>query len=672
MATFAAIETDPKQALPRRDLPPVPDERGGAVVRFLTAFGRALQKRRVYPAGHPMRLAAQQAALEALRPVWQGRRALQVGVTRTQLLFDDIATDPAHFALRDLSTRLHRRRVGNLVLRAGVTAGELGTVLERIDSDDAEPIAAWCSDHAELAPLAFDALVLDEQGGGDREIDALWRELVTVVSGTDATHSLGAVLARRLGVPEVSAAVRQTMERLGRVAADPSAAGRGAAERQLQELLGAVPSEDLTRVLGIAPGSPDAGDAIAQVTEWLPALALVELIEQAAAARGQPISSLLLRMLRKMARHPSAGPTSRTRGEQDVREIVRGLLDGWTLADPSSASHSHVLESLSRYDLAGADDDMPSDDALRIVQMAVETNTFGDPVAEAVVRAATTGSLDAVVGLADTASDLMAAQLWGLLTTSETLPRILILSDDESESICQVLSHTAAGVLADVMDRTATFSPAVRQLIGDRMLAIGDDVGREINHRLASAGEAERRELLAALLDLNELPVGLSVRSYAEAEDPLLRLDAYRLIFRLPSERDEGIHAALADPDERVVAAALSAGQDHFPRASLTRLFVLVNGTARSEELRAAAVAILAQFDVAPVREWLLSNVAFRRGWFRLLRLAPKSPVVVAQVRVLAQLGGADPDPAVLRVLRLARRSGDPDLVAAAEGGATP
>ena len=202
------------------------------------------------------------------------------------------------------------------------------------------------------------------------------------------------------------------------------------------------------------------------------------------------------------------------------------------------------------------------------------------------------------------------------------------------------------------------------------MLAVGGDLGRDIVRRLASSTDAERRQLLAALLELPELPQGLSVRSLTEAADPALRLDAYRLIFRLPSERDDGIHAALADLDERIVAAAVEAGQERFPRASLTRLFVLLNSTTRSEELRASAVAILAQFDVAPVREWLLSSVASRRGWFRLLRLAPKTPVVVAQVQVLARLGGADP--AVARVLRLARRSGDPELIAAAESGTSP
>ena len=618
-----------------------------------------------------MRQTAQAAALDALQPVWQGRHSLQVGVTRTQLLFDEIATDPAHFALRDLAARLHRRRVGNLVLRPGATAAEFATLLERIDGDDTEPIAAWRSDHAELAPLAFDALVLDEQGTGDREIDALWRDLVTVVSGDDATRSLDTVLARRLHAPEVAAAVREAMERLGRLAADPGAPGREAAELQLQELLAAVPSQELARVLGIDPSRAQAGEAIAQVIDWLPALALVELIEQAAAARDQPISSLLLRMLRKMAHHPSAGPTARRRGEQDAREIVRGLLEGWTLEDPSSASHSRVLEALSRYDLIGAaEDGASSDDALRMVQMAGETETFGDAVADCVIQAATTGSLDPVIGLADAAPGALAARLWETLASAEALPRLLALPDHESDGIRRVLSHASSAALARIVDRIATFSPAVRRLVSNRMLAVGGDLGRDIVRRLASSTDAERRQLLAALLELPELPQGLSVRSLTEAADPALRLDAYRLIFRLPSERDDGIHAALADLDERIVAAAVEAGQERFPRASLTRLFVLLNSTTRSEELRASAVAILAQFDVAPVREWLLSSVASRRGWFRLLRLAPKTPVVVAQVQVLARLGGADP--AVARVLRLARRSGDPELIAAAESGTSP
>ena len=119
----------------------------------------------------------------------------------------------------------------------------------------------------------------------------------------------------------------------------------------------------------------------------------------------------------------------------------------------------------------------------------------------------------------------------------------------------------------------------------------------------------------------------------------------------------------LADGDERVVRLAIDRGLERFPRQALARLMSLLNGTRRSEMLRAQAVAILAQFDESTIREWLLAGLVVHGGWFRRSRLAPAGPIVLAKLAVLATRWSGVPE--VERVLAVARRTGDPAVMAA-------
>jgi hypothetical protein len=176
--------------------------------------------------------------------------------------------------------------------------------------------------------------------------------------------------------------------------------------------------------------------------------------------------------------------------------------------------------------------------------------------------------------------------------------------------------------------------------------------------------------VLGLLAEMPELPDGLSPTAHTRSPEPMVRLEAYRVVLRLPTGRIEAMHAAFNDPDERVVRVAIDAALEGFPASSLARLMLLLGSPGRSLALRARAVPILRQFHAIAVLKWLTDRMTVRKGLFRRQRLVPKTPVVVAKVRVLAEVW---PDaPEAQRVLRLAVASGDRELVAAATAAPEP
>lgn len=675
---------------------PTTDAVSAEVVSFLAQLAVALHKQRAYPPGHPMRATAQETAYRALGRLLTDQPSLRIAVARHQLVVDDAVTDPDHFVIRDLAGRLHRRQVGAVVFRAGVSPDEFTAFLEQLtvespNKGDPPPPAEAATPNIDVTPIAFDALSLRDGDDVGVQVDRLWQDLAQVVGGGGGQGGGGAgwggfgagtgggrgagggdggfaqLLLERLAAPEVRATLASTIERLGRLTQTLDGAEREAAEARLRDLLATLPSEALGMLLDIDLGRKDQLGNLVPAVEWLPAMALVEMVEAAARAQKQEISNVLLRLLKKLARTGTDG-LARPVGDRDLRQVVKGLLEDWSLNDPNSRSHAHILEALSRHDVGSTGDGAPSDESLRIVQMAIETETGGDHVVEAIELAVGRGQIDEVAALVASAAPSPGTEaIWATLGSPTQLRRILADERVGVDAIARILDHLGPDAAPHLIDRLlANGNDRVRSVIADRVFRMGPAAAFELARRLDSAGPAERRQLLGLLADLPVLPEGLSVQSYLQATDPLIRREAYRLMLRRPESRDDALHAALADDDERVVMVAIDSGATRLPRQSLTRVMVLLNSPKRSADLRAAAVELLVQFDVPSIREWLLANLVTRRGWFRRRRLAPKSPLVLAKLRVLANRWSGSPP--VEKVLQMARRSGDPDLVSAALG----
>ena len=654
------------------------------VVGFLTHLAVALHKQRAYPAGHPMRLAAIATAYRSVTVILRDNPVLRIGVARNQLAVDDAFTDPAHFVIRDVASRLHRIQVGALVFRSGITAAEFATVTERLVAeppgrgDRASLAPGFEGDHTDIVPIAFDALMLREDDDIGVQVDHLWQDLAHLVAG-DIEFGSGrevgspafvAMMLERLGSPETRAAVGQAVERMGRLNLTLEGEPRVRADLRLRDLLATLPPEALNLLLDIDVAR-DGVNAIGTAVDWLPAAALIELVESAARSNRKTMSTVLLRLLQKMSRHGRGGTGVKPAADRDVRHIVKSLLEDWTLSDPNSKSHTHLLETLARYDQVTTSEGAPNEEWLRVVQISIETNSAGDHVAEAVDQCVVGGETAVLVELLQSVgSDPAAAPVWKELLAPQQLRRIL---DDEAldpETLGLVLARAGAAEVPVLTARVlALESGPVRRLVVERLVAMGPEVFGQVIAQLDRGETADRCRLLGILGDLPALPAGFDVSGYLAAGDPVVRVEAYRLVFRDPRQYDDALHAALADDDERVIGAAIGAGTGRLPRQSLTRLLLLLSNGKRSVELRANGVRILQQFDTLTVRDWLLANMSTRPSWYRRQRLAPKSPIVIAKLQVLATRWAGTP--AADAVLRLALRSGDGDLIGACHGAFT-
>ena len=656
-------------ALPA-DVSEVPAE----TVVFLAHMAVALHKIRAYPGGHPMRRVAVEAGYRSLGTVLADG-PFRVGVSRTQFVVDRAATDPDHFVLRDLAARLHRVQVGSLTFEPGATEAEFTDVLERLAAEsvgvrtDGGGLGVEGTDHIRIAPIAFDALSLAEGDSTGSEVDRHWQALAEVVGhpgGATISTEFAQAMAERLGSPEGRLAVAAAMERLGRWTQEGEGQGdeavRHASESRLRDLLATIPLEGLQRLLGVDFERRESLRKLLPAVDWLPTMALIDVVEGAAQSRKEGISSVLLRLLNKLAHHnevDGAAPAGR-----ELRGLVRSLLDSWTLDDPNTRANLALMEALSKQDPAAATRVTEGDEAFRVVRMALELDAIGDHVDEAIEELVARGEIDELITLAVTVES-GTLDLIGMIAEPKHCQRVLADRRVSLQSIETVLGRVGPDQAPFLADRLlASDWPEVRRMIGEKLLSEEFAHGAEVLRRLVEAGRDEQCGLLELLADLGRIPTGLELAIHLESADPSLRLAAYRLALTGP-DRDQMLPRALGNPEERVVRLAVECGLERFPRQGLARLMSLLNGTRRSEALRAQAVAILAQFDEPTIREWLLAGMVAPGRWLRRSRLVPATPIVLAKLGVLASKWAGTPE--VERVLALARRSGNPAAIAAVQ-----
>jgi hypothetical protein len=655
---------------------------------FLPLFAIALNKMAAYPDGHPLLVGALESATVRLQAALVERSVLMIGVARTQLLVEGLATDADNPILRDLAQKLHRHQLGAIKFIHGVTRDEMAQVCRALAGDfRTQPLGAGPREALErwpsvrLFPPAYERLELSDERRREKEAASnagrLWQGLASTAlakEGVDLNTDARVVAeALNQGMPdqEKGRKLVQYLLGLGRELRLSQASESSELRQRLDTLFAHVNPETMRQLLAHGSDPAQRRQLLRDASEALPTNAVLTLLRAGSGdGTGQPISNAMIRMLSKLASQADTGAVEiRESADLVLRESVRQLVDRWTLEDPNPTVYSHVLERLSRHRAhreGPAGEAVHPFEALRIIYMALETNTVGDLVWAALEEVAQEGRAGEVAGLLGdgrVAPDIVE-QFWQHLATPDIM-RILLTNEPRDTLVVEELLERMGMSAAEPMLETLEVadSRGMRRRLLTRLGKLGPAVGPTLVERLRGAPWYVARNLLALLGSLHEMPPEFDPVPYAEHEDARVRREAIKLMLRLPQYREAAIIACVGDDDNQNLQLGLAAALERCPPAAVGRVRILLNDRRLPVELRLSAMKVLGTVRTSATRDWLVGEALTQGTWFRRRRLAPKSAELLVVLGCLArQFPG---DPAAQAVLRLAGESPDPEIRAA-------
>lgn len=665
------------------------------VAVFLPLLGIALHKITAYPEKHPLLGNAIEAVSGHLRAVLVNRPFLLLGIARSQLLVEGLATDPDNPVLRELAQRLHRHQIGAIKFTGGVTPAELTDMLRLLSGDArTQPIGSRLADfeerweHIRLFPPAYDRIELTADGeqrlgeqsqGTDSSVGRLWMGLAAAAiakEGAPELHTDPRAIARALNeqMRDGEQAKRVVSILLGLSRELRLSHGGEAAmlKERLSTLLNHMTPDTLKELATLGADLAQRRKLVVDAAMVLPAGAVLTLLQSVGAAGEQAIPHAMVRLLTKMAFQAEKGaPTIREEADLALREGVRQLVDRWSLADPNPAAYGRVLERLSRHPTVGGKESAESQpaEAIRLIQISLETDTVGEAVWAALEELVREGRSREVVTMVEdpNVADDIAEHYWNKLATPSNM-RILLSNEPRDTEVVELLLERMGMQAAEPMLESLEVADnrAIRRRLLTRLGKLGPSIAPMLIERLPGAPWYVQRNLLALLGSLPEIPADFPVAEYASAEDARVRREAIKLLLRLSGHRDEAIIAAVGDDDDANVRLGLAAALDGCPPAAVGRVRMLLNDRKLQLELRVMAIRVIGTVKTAATRDWLVNQALTQPNWFRKRKLMPKSQELLAVIGCLAR--SFRQDPTAQLALRLAWESSDPDVRTAATG----
>lgn len=712
--------TNPSQAAPPSTpaAPSAPAPRSSVatlsreLADFLVELSITLAKHAIYPENHPLLDVAVDGVANRLGTLFVGERdSLSIGVARRQLIIEGVATDPLNPVLKELAQRLHNHHIGAAKFVRGIGRDELASALAALSVDplraakpiglDAERVGElW--PHVKFFPLTYDRLQLieDEPQGEPARADQmrsgratqLWIGLAraALVSDTsnpstprteqDENSALEpATVARAIDEHQREEAYDQVIvgyllqigEEL-KTAEGPEAAGL---QRRVSRLVGSLKESTLERLLEMGGDKGQRRRFLLDASQGITVEAVVDLVKAASAAEGQTVSHSMLRMLSKLAHHPSNGGV-RPKADPAIRDVMRRLVDDWSLSDPNPEAYSKALESMSSLRTApdkASLNAVPTEcEPERLIQIAIEVGAMGPQIRAAMVDLVKAGRAEVLLDLVERApSDEAAAPVWEFLKAERVLDSLLEQQRVDMALVGRFVKRIGIETAPTLLSAAAVFEDAkTRTQFYDLLQSLGDGAGVAIAARIGVSTPVVQRELLALIGRLTALPADFSARSFLESEEALVRREAVRLMLRNPAERDETTMSALSDPDDRVVFAGLTMAQERCPPAGINLIKQRVDRGELDSQLRTMGIRIIAQQHTPATLTWLLDYVVTETQWARRPKLRPSSPEMLAALSMIVTHWGDDPT--AVNVVRLAEQSKDPEVRAKVTHGRRP
>jgi hypothetical protein len=655
---------------------------------FLVLFSISLNKYSFYPNGHPQLRGAATEVLNSLTSLLAERRTLAMGVARRQLVIEGIATDSSHPLLRELADRLHRHQTGAIQFSEGVGEADLVNFLQElaIDPDRTDDPLGLRSDLGEtfgkitLHRLDFGQLALIDSdidgSGGGTGVD-LWVGLARAALEADQ----GAPDDDRMSDP---VALATAIESHGREVAydqvivgyllqisDELRRGQDAESSVLRErvsrLISSLRPETLARLLEMGGDTVQRRRFLLDASQSVAVDAVVELVEAAALSSGQTISHAMARLLHKLASQASGSDAASSAADGALREQVRRLVRGWSLADPNPDEYRQILDRMARAkpELVPASGEVVTE-AERILAMSIELDLVEEPTRRAVADLVSRGLVSKIIALLQNAPENReaAARIWGLLVDREQFAAVLSQEPIDPVLLEQLVKMGGVASIEPLLDALATSEArGTRRLALEHLISLGTAAAEAAVKRLSGAPWYLARNILILVRRTGVLPQDWAPSEWAQHSDPRVRREAIRLMLDHPAWRERAIVMGIRDDDETVARAALIAAAHGCPRSAVAPALRRLREGTFDDELAPLAIRALAASGTREGLELAL-NTTLERTFFGRPRLAAPSPDVIAALSGLAAFWRDEPRAAT--VLALAAKHSDPEVRAAA------
>jgi hypothetical protein len=450
-------------------------------------------------------------------------------------------------------------------------------------------------------------------------------------------------------------------------------ASRAVLAERLQAVLGTLQPSSMRSVIASTGAGAEKRQFIAHMIDALPADAVVDWLQHAAHATGEPLSPQVLHVLSALLVRARVQGQSRD-GTTAFRTAARDLVQAWAFNDPAACEHTALLDRISTFDATQLPTEATETGATRLVQLALEIGEFGDDAADATRQLLADGRVADILAWSTSAPGHAAANALRPLLGAPAVVNAVLLRDPLDQALARTLlaslDDSAHELLLDAL-RDANGRTA-RRLILARLRECGPSLAPALMTRLHGAPWYFTRNLLALLREISadghapeagaDTQRNMTLLRLTEHDHEQVRLEAMRLLLGDPTTRDTAMRRALDDASDRVVLLGLEtlAAHEQPGRALqpdvVKRLLLVIESELQSADARARAIRLLAYAPTSPrIRDVLITIATVRTRILRRVVLVDVSNLMLASLEVLATRYAADAQAAP--VLDIAGRS---------------
>ncbi len=658
---------------------------------FLIELSVGLQKRAMYPPGHPHLRSSDDRLIRKTGALLETEALVVFGIGREQIVVDGVSTDARNNLFRELAERLHRHRLAALRLNRGVTVSELDLLVGLLGTDPARSVRAGgifseaaSLQHIQLQPIEYERIVLDptDPGVGSGPLIArhedLWTDLARLAAESspgspDAMEAEPVILARSIDCGSADANYdREMLGRLTHLAeelAERNDPRDEALKARISKLLAALRPGTLVRLLAAGEDDEHRKRFARAASTALDVEAVMKVLEAVATASNQEVSHHLFRLLRKMGKVGDGVPNeTRVAADSALRKNVNRLLEDWRLEDPNPETYTAALDTMA-FTASVQGGRTEACDPIVILQAAIEADVGGSRVELATREALTAGRLEELIEVLEKAPDQRRVDgIWHQVATTGRLKDELQRGALTRPTTAALINRLGARAVDPLLDLLATAGDRATRAATLRLLAgVGTAASERAIALMPGAPWYLQRNLFVLLGRVGSWPDALPTPPYLSHADARVRREAIKLLLESPGRREAGLVVGVMDADTAIRGLALSAALEGCPPEVLPMVQQLTLDPQCPAEMRAMAIKVLARSGDSGVVE-VLVDLALARKFRFLRRIAAKTPEVVAAVAGLAAYWSDDPR--AVDVLGRAKRHRDLEIRAAAS--ATP